>query len=196
MKAMKLKKRTGTGVSGKKPITIGDILPYLPKQDCFFDTRHWVVGINIIPFAITTKIAANHQQFLKRYKRIRQASKSYSKPICNGGVFDNAYPQSNTRRGRVQGGGKICPTITSAGAQNIIHLFKDEGGEYLFRRLTERECFRLQGVPEEYIDRIQETGMSGSRQYFLAGNSICVDVLAGIFSSLINGCEKPKDHLF
>lgn len=128
--------------------------------------------------------------------RIKQASKTGSKPICNGGVFDNSYPHSNTRRGRVQGGGKICPTITAAAAPEILHLFKDENGEYCFRRLTERECFRFQGVPEEYIDRIQGAGISGSRQYALAGNSICVDVLAGIFSSLINGCEKPKDYLF
>lgn len=29
------------------------------------------------------------------------------------GCFDWNYPKSELRRGRVQGGGKICPTITS-----------------------------------------------------------------------------------
>ena len=27
------------------------------------------------------------------------------------GAFDWSYPSSKTRRGRVQGGGEICPTI-------------------------------------------------------------------------------------
>lgn len=30
-----------------------------------------------------------------------------------GGVADFSYPDSKTRRGRVQGNGQICPTITS-----------------------------------------------------------------------------------
>ena len=30
----------------------------------------------------------------------------------------------------------------------------------------------------------------------MAGNSIVVDVLAGIFTNLIKGCEKPEDYLF
>ena len=29
------------------------------------------------------------------------------------GVFDYAYPNSKLRRGRVQGGGKVCPALTA-----------------------------------------------------------------------------------
>lgn len=128
--------------------------------------------------------------------RIKQATKDGSIPICNGGVFDNIRPTSKTKRGRVQGGGKICPTLTAKGAMEVIHLFKDAGGYYRFRRLTERECFRLQGVPEKYIDQIQGAGISKTQQYHLAGNSICVDVMTGIFKNLFHGCEKPEDYLF
>ena len=32
------------GINGKKPIGIGDILPYLPNESGFVDTRHWVWG--------------------------------------------------------------------------------------------------------------------------------------------------------
>ena len=155
-----------------------------------------MVGIGQIPFAITTRIFDNHQQYLKRYMRIRQATKEGSIPIIPGGVFDNNRPRSTTKRGRVQGGGKICPTLTAKAAREIIHLFKDEGGQYCFRRLTERECFRLQGVPDSYIDKIQGAGISGTQQYHMAGNSICVDVLTGIFTNLFKGCEKPEDYLF
>ena len=31
-----------------------------------------------------------------------------------GGIFDMSYPNSKLRRGRVQGGGMLCPTITCA----------------------------------------------------------------------------------
>lgn len=32
---------------------------------------------------------------------------------CMGGAVDLSYPNSKTRRGRVQEGGTICPTITA-----------------------------------------------------------------------------------
>lgn len=53
------------GQNGKQPISPYDIAPYLPDEECFFDSRHWVVGIDIFPFALTTRIAANCQQYLK-----------------------------------------------------------------------------------------------------------------------------------
>lgn len=52
------------------------------------------------------------------------------------------------------------------------------------RKLTPRECFRLMGVSEEDIDKIQATGISETQQYKMAGNSIVVPVLEGIFREL------------
>lgn len=47
--------------------------------------------------------------------KIRQATKQ-GYALCEvGGVADFSYPDSKTRRGRVQGRGQICPTITSEG---------------------------------------------------------------------------------
>ena len=43
--------------------------------------------------------------------KIPQATKKGYIEIEPGGVFDAAYPDSKTRRGRVQEGGTICPTI-------------------------------------------------------------------------------------
>jgi len=47
------------------------ILPYLPDEEGFFDSRHWTWGgVNeALPFSVTTRIAANNQQFLKLYER-------------------------------------------------------------------------------------------------------------------------------
>lgn len=46
---------------------------------------------------------------------IRQATKKGYIEIPQGGVFDASYPDSPTRRGRVQGDGFISPTLTAGG---------------------------------------------------------------------------------
>lgn len=43
--------------------------------------------------------------------KIKQATKDGYIEVEPYGVFDMAYPESKTRRGRVQSGGRICPTI-------------------------------------------------------------------------------------
>ena len=58
------------------------------------------------------------------------------------------------------------------------------GKDYTIRKLTPRECFRLMGVTEENIDKIQAAGISNSQQYKMAGNSIVVDVLYHIFNKM------------
>lgn len=65
-----LKPKGLIGVNGKKPIGIGDIIPYLPNESGFVDTRHWVWGgqNEEFPFAVTTRISANQQQFLIEYE--------------------------------------------------------------------------------------------------------------------------------
>lgn len=56
--------------------------------------------------------------------------------------------------------------------------------DYRIRKLTPRECFRLMGVSEENIDKIQSAGISRTQQYKMAGNSIVVDVLYHIFRKM------------
>ena len=55
---------------------------------------------------------------------------------------------------------------------------------FRIRKLTNRECFRLMGVDDADIDKIQAAGISKSQQYKLAGNSIVVDVLEAIFRKM------------
>ena len=92
----------------------------------------------------------------------------------------------------------ICPTITSSAWQdnNLLSLVKF--GEYRIRKLTPRECFRLMGLEDCDIDKIQSTGISNSQQYKLAGNSIVVDVLYHLFRKLFveTGNEKEQMTLF
>ena len=47
--------------------------------------------------------------------RIKNATKKGYIECENGGVFDSSYPTSDKRRGRVQHGGLVTPTITTSG---------------------------------------------------------------------------------
>lgn len=55
---------------------------------------------------------------------------------------------------------------------------------FRIRKLTPRECFRLMGMRDDDIDKIQAAGISNTQQYKMAGNSIVVNVLEAIFKNL------------
>lgn len=48
------------------------------------------------------------------------------------------------------------------------------------RKLTPRECWRLQGFPDNYFDRAKAAGVSDSQLYKQAGNAVTVNVAASI----------------
>lgn len=48
------------------------------------------------------------------------------------------------------------------------------------RKLTPRECWRLQEFTDEQFDKAKETGLSDSRLYKMAGNAVTVNVIAEI----------------
>lgn len=76
-------------------------------------------------------------------------------------------------------------TNTAAAPLKYLH------GGYI-RKLTPRECFRLMGVSETDIDKIQSANISDAQQYKMAGNSIVVDVLAEIFKKLFINTEPDN----
>lgn len=128
---------------------------------------------------------------------IKQATKKGYIEIPPGGVFDASYPESSTRRGRVQDNGKVSPTLTACGDppclyEGIETKIIREPSNYRIRKLTPRECFRLMGVSDEDIDKIQASGISNTQQYKMAGNSIVVDVLYHIFRKMF--LEKDDEN--
>lgn len=52
------------------------------------------------------------------------------------------------------------------------------------RKLTPSECFKLMGFTSEDCKKCSENGISNSQLYKQAGNSIVVNVLEAIFTSL------------
>lgn len=111
---------------------------------------------------------------------IPQATKEGAIQMEIGGVADLSYPTSKTRRGRVQDKGTISPALTCH-TENTLRRIEPE---YRIRKLTPRESFRLMGVGEKDIDKLLGSGISNSQLYKLAGNSIVVNCLAGIFRQL------------
>lgn len=83
-------------------------------------------------------------------------------------------------RGENKGGlHKIAPTLTSNSYQENNHL--SDG--FRIRKLTPRECWRLQGFPDWAFDKAQEVN-SNSQLYKQAGNSVTVNVIEVIAKEL------------
>lgn len=110
---------------------------------------------------------------------IRQNTKTGWIECCDGGCFDSSYPKSKTRRGRVQGGGFISPTLTCH-SEGALLLINKEGE---MRRLTPAECFRLMGCNEKSVQKLIRSDISNAALYKLSGNSIVVNVLYNIWKA-------------
>ena len=85
---------------------------------------------------------------------------------------------------------------SAAGMGGNMEIKVQEPITYRIRKLTERECFRLMDMPEEYIDRIQAAGISRSQQYKMAGNSIVVACMYHIWRKLFIDTEIKTLTLF
>ena len=102
---------------------------------------------------------------------IKEATKCGVKPANIGDTVDISYATSNTRRGRV--GRDVAHTLDTGSTQGVVTL----SGR--IRKLTPRECFRLQGYREDQIDKILAI-TSDSQAYKQAGNGVTVNVVYAI----------------
>lgn len=86
---------------------------------------------------------------------------------------------------------KCCAEVWRP-SSNLEHI---QPQKYRIRKLTCRECFRLMGVDDAEIDKIQASGISNSQQYKCAGNSIVVDVLYHLFRKMFVETENESQQL-
>lgn len=105
--------------------------------------------------------------------KIKQATKNGYIEVHRGGCFDMSFPDSKTRRGRVVDNGNTTPTLDTSCDVGVI---EQDGKRIKVRKLTPKECFRLQGFPDEYFERAAEVN-SDSQLYKQAGNSVTVNVI-------------------
>lgn len=103
--------------------------------------------------------------------RVREATKQGYAEASVGDSVNLAHPNSKTRRGRVGEG--IANTLVTGDSQGVVTP------NFRIRKLTPRECWRLQGFPDWAFDKAQEVN-SNSQLYKQAGNSVTVNVIKEI----------------
>lgn len=91
-----------------------------------------------------------------------------------------AFPESETRRGRVIDEGETTPTLDTSCEIGTVTI---ENEQVRIRRLTPRECFRLQGWADDYFEKAQFVN-SDNQLYKQAGNGVTVNVIYEIGKKL------------
>lgn len=87
---------------------------------------------------------------------------------------DREEKRQNGRR--IKEPGEPSFTLTAQDRHGVALL--DENVR--IRRLTPRECWRLQGFPDEYFDKAKAAGISDTQLYKQAGNGVTVNVARAI----------------
>jgi DNA (cytosine-5)-methyltransferase 1 len=99
---------------------------------------------------------------------IREAtSKGYAEAL-EGDSINLAVPGSKTRRGRV--GKSIANTLDTSCNQGTLANGR-------IRRLTPKECWRLQGISDKITDKVIQAGISDTQMYRGAGDACTVNVI-------------------
>lgn len=107
--------------------------------------------------------------------RIREATKKgYTEAAKYDGI-NLSMPESETRRGRVAK--QMTSTLDTGCQQGVVVE------EIRIRKLTPRECWRLQGFPDWAYDAAAKVN-SNSQLYKQAGNSVAVPVIVAIAECL------------
>jgi DNA (cytosine-5)-methyltransferase 1 len=125
--------------------------------------------------ARTLKAGGGSGNIPKVVIKIKEATKQGYAIAEQGDSINFSLPNSKTRRGRV--GKQVAQTLDTSCNQATITK------DMRIRKLTPRECWRLQGFPDLAFDKAQEVN-SNSQLYKQAGNSVTVNVIAEIAKRL------------
>lgn len=124
---------------------------------------------------------------------VREATKrGYTERRVGADSVSLAVPGSKTRRGRV--GHDVANTLDTSCNQGIFVQVSEELTVYAvwyeeyqcyiaIRRLTPKECFRLQGWTDDYFEKAAFVN-SDSQLYKQAGNGVTVNVIEAIAEKL------------
>ena len=107
--------------------------------------------------------------------RVKEATSQGYAEAEIGDSVNLSHPNSKTRHGRV--GKQIANTLLTGESQGVVEP------DFRIRKLTPRECWRLQGFPDWAFDKAQEVN-SNSQLYKQAGNSVTVNVIEVIAREL------------
>lgn len=99
-------------------------------------------------------------------------------------------PRSKTAR-RVKEDGEPSFTLTGQDRHGVL---LSDGNHYAIRRLTPKECFRLQGFPDHLYEKAAAV-CSESQLYKQAGNAVTVPVAEAVARKIIEAEEKQDETL-
>lgn len=101
----------------------------------------------------------------------RQAIETYNSNLCDDGDMIQPFNRQVIKDG-------VAPTLTTRpeGFKTAVLPIQN----FRIRKLTPKECWRLQGFPDWAVDRAREAGVSDSQLYKQAGNSVTVNVVEAI----------------
>ena len=116
---------------------------------------------------------------------IKNATKKGYEIARKGDGVDIAYPNSDTRCGRVQK--QLSNTVKTQ--SNLGVVLENESICYI-RKLTPKECWRLQGFTDEQYEKAAAVN-SKSQLYKQAGNAVTVNVTYEIGKHIV-GFEKEE----
>ena len=103
-------------------------------------------------------------------------------------TWKNKQGHFNTECNRASLETDLCLTIPTNDMTKVACNERERESDRMnlrIRKLTPKECYKLMGMEENDIRKIQATGLSNTQQYKMAGNSIVVQVLEGIFKQLL-----------
>ena len=107
---------------------------------------------------------------------VKETTKKGYAEATIGDSVNLSHPNSKTRRGRV--GKQIANTLLTGEEQGVVM------NDFRIRKLTPKECWRLQGFPDWAFERAEQVN-SNSQLYKQAGNSVTVNVIEAIARRLV-----------
>lgn len=128
--------------------------------------------MDLIVQAVLTPDREEKRQNGRRFKEPGEPMFTLTSQDKHGVMFKGPQDISNT----IRTGGK--------GSLTAKHNWDVINDGIRIRRLTPKECFRLQGFPDEYFERAKNAGISDSQLYKCAGNSVTVNVIHEIAKRL------------
>ena len=154
-----------------------------------------------LPEQISNTLRTNYSNGHSNEVYVSEATKKGYAEATKGDSINYSVPNSKIRRGRV--GKKIANTLDTACQQgtlsNILERKSDKLGRIMplhrktrcgIRRLTPKECERLQGFPDDWTQEgIDENGeifkISDTQRYKMCGNAVTVNVIKEIMLKLL-----------
>ena len=117
--------------------------------------------------------------------RVRSDTKQGDEDTRVGGGGNSACPERRTERGR---GGKDCSLMRDCSGRMGVYW---KCGR--IRRLTPRECFRLQGFPDVLFERAAAVN-SDAQLYKQAGNAVTATVAFAVAMSLPESRDVEENN--